>query len=350
MNSIKYFLITLLFLVSCKKETVEDIPMANSLENGILVLNEGLFQHNNSSLSWVNLATNEAKHEVFLNKNSRPLGDTGNDMIAYGGKIYIAVTGSSTLEVLDRKTLQSIKQIQFNYNNQSQEPRNISFHEGNVFVSSFDGYVSVIDTTALKIQQRIKVGRNPEGLCIQNQSLYVANSGGLDFQNVDTTVFEIDLNSMSVVDTFVVGANPGDMISDDFNNVYVVKRGNYSSDPSELIRINTMDQTVSNLGIPVSTLSKRGNLMYLSYFNHNTASSEVSIFDCSTQSLIDPSFIDNQEITTLYGVEAFKENQIICLDAMSFTNTGYLRFFNQFGNQTKSIQVGLNPNSILHYE
>lgn len=350
MNSIKYFFIALLFLTSCKKETTEDTPLSNNLKNGILVLNEGLFQHNNSSLSWVDLSTNEVTNDVFLDKNSRPLGDTGNDMIVYGGKIYIAVTGSSTVEVLEKKTLKSVKQIQFNYNNQSQEPRKLAFHEGNVFVSSFDGYVSVIDTASLNINKRIKVGRNPEGICVSNQSLYVANSGGLDFQNVDTTVFEIDLNSMNVVDTFIVGGNPGSIISDNFNNVYVVKRGDYSSDPSELIRINTIDKTVTNLGIAVSTLSKRGDLLYLSYFNHNTASSEVSIFDCSTQTLVNPNFINNQVITTLYGVTPFKNDQIICLDAMSFTNTGYLRFFNQSGNLTKNIQVGLNPNSIIHYE
>ncbi len=342
--------ILLLILTSCKKNKIEDTPMSDTLKNGILVLNEGLFQHNNSTLSWIDLSNNEVKNDVFLNKNNRPLGDTGNDMLLYGGKIYIAVTGSSTVEVLDKNTLKSIKQIQFNYNNKSQEPRNLAVYDGKIFVSSFDGYVTSIDTISLKINKRIKVGRNPEGICVVNQSLYVANSGGLDFQNSDTTVFEIDLNTMNVVDTFVVGKNPGAIIADDFNNIYLVKRGNYTTDPTELIRINTVDKTVTNLGLEVTTLSKRGNLLYLSYFNHNSGSSIVSIFDCVSQTLINPSFINNQEITTLYGVIPFKNDEIICLDALSFTNTGFLRFFNHSGNQTKSIKVGLNPNSIIHYE
>lgn len=350
MNSIKYIFIVLLFLTSCKKDKSQESKMNKSMKNGILVLNEGLFQHNNSTLSWVDLSNNEVHNDVFLEKNNRPLGDTGNDMIVYGGKIYIAVTGSSTVEVLDKNTLKSVKQIQFNYNNQSQEPRSLAYHNGKVFVSSFDGYVSAIDTASFQITKRIKVGRNPEGICVSNHSLFVANSGGLDFQNVDTTVFEIDLNSMSIVDTFFVGKNPGSIIADDFNNVYVVKRGDYSANPSELIRINTVDKTVTNLGIAVSTMSKRGNLIYLSYFNHSNSTSAVSIFDCATQTLINPNFINNQDITTLFGVVPYKTYELICLDAMSFTNTGYLRFFNQSGNLTNSIKVGLNPNSIIHYE
>jgi hypothetical protein len=350
MKLIKYIIITLLVLTSCKKEKVDTSVMDSSFNNGLLVLNEGLFQHNNSTLSWINLANNEVHNDVFLEKNNRPLGDTGNDMLVYGGKIYIVVTGSSTIEVIDKKTLKSIKQIQFNYNNQPQEPRKMAIYSGKVFVSSFDGYVTAIDTVSLNISKRIKVGRNPEGICVANQSLYVANSGGLDFQNVDTTVFEIDLNTMSVVDTFIVGNNPGSMIADEFNNIYVVKRGDYTSDPSEIVRINTSDKSVTNLGIAASSISKRGNQLYISYFNHSSGSSAVSTYDCASQSLINPNLINNQDITTLYGVIPFKSDELICLDAMSFTNTGYLRFFNYSGNLNNSIKVGLNPNSIVHYE
>lgn len=351
MNSIKYLLVILLFFVSCKKDnTTPDNEKGKSYKNGILVLNEGLFQQNNSSLSWLDLVTKEVKKDIFLTINDRPLGDTGNDMILYGGKIYIVVTGSSTIEVIDKNTLESIKQIQFNYNNQAQQPRQITSYEGKVFVSSFDGYVTAIDTTTLKIKKRIKVGRNPEGIYVLNHSLYVSNSGGLDADNLDSTVFEINLNTLSVVDTFVVGKNPGDIIGDDYNNIYVVKRGDYNNDLSELVRINTTDHSVVNLGLSTTTLAKKGDLLYLSEYNFNTASSKVALFDCSSQSIVDPSFISNQDITTLYGVVPYESNQLICIDAMNFTNSGYLRFFNSSGQLTKNYNVGLNPNSIIIYQ
>ncbi|HLW30075.1 MAG TPA: DUF5074 domain-containing protein [Brumimicrobium sp.] len=349
MNSIKYIIIALIVLTSCKKDKTEPLT-EGGYSNGILVLNEGLFQLNNSTLSWVNLSTQDVTTDLFLSVNNRPLGDTGNDMLLYGGKIYITVTGSSTVEVIDRNTLKSIKQISFNYNNQAQEPRNVVSHKGKVFVSSFDGYVSAIDTTSLQITKRIKVGRNPEGLCVSNNSLYVANSGGLDYGNVDTTVFEINLNTLMVVDTFVVGDNPGAVIADNYNNIYVVKRGDHGANPSELVRINTSDKSVVNLGIPATSFTMVDNQLYISHYNYTTSSSSVAVYDCASQAMINSSFISNQDISTLYGITPFKSDQFICFDAMNYTNSGYLRFFNLSGQLTNSINVGLNPNSIIHYE
>src|SRR5690554_4466688 len=186
MNSIKYFAIALLLFSSCKKEEVTP-AFEGEFKNGILILNEGLFNLNNSTLSWLDLSTNEVTNDLFLSINNRQLGDTGNDMLLYGNKIYIVISVSSTVEVIDRNTLVSIKQIPFNHNNQSQQPRNLASHNGKVFVSSYDGYVSAIDTSSLTVTNRIKVGRNPEGICISNNSLFVANSGGLDYKDRKST-------------------------------------------------------------------------------------------------------------------------------------------------------------------
>lgn len=349
MNSIKYLFVLLIFLAACKKDDAgPDNEKGKTYKNGILILNEGLFQHNNSSLSWLDLDKKEVKKEVFFSVNDRPLGDTGNDFHVYGGKIYIAVTGSSTLEVINKRKLTSIKQIKFDYNNQAQQPRQITSYQGNIFVSSFDGYVSMIDTSSLKITKRIKVGRNPEGVCVSNHSLFVANSGGIDANNPDSTVFKIDLIDQKVVDTFIVGKNPGAIISDNYNNIYVVKRGNYN-ETSEVVRINPTNHSVVNLGISATTMSKREDILYLSNHDLNTGNSKVTLYNCSSQNIVNSSFINNQDINTLYGVVPYQSNNIICLDAMNFTNSGYLRFFNASGQLYTSYNVGLNPNSIIIY-
>lgn len=341
-KNILLFGLVLLFF-SCQKEKIEDNAKNSSFTNGLLVLNEGLFHQNNSSLDWIDLETNEIQKSVFESVNGRSLGDTGNDLLVYGGKIYITTTTSSTLEIIDRNTLKAIKQIPFNFNNQAQQPRYFAHDKENVFVTSYDGYVSVIDTTSLTVKKRIKVGRNPEGICISNNAIYVANSGGLDFNNMDSTVMRIDLNSLTVTDTFTVGQNPGRMIADEYNNVYVIKQGDYNIDPSELIKINTDNHAIENLGIPATTFAIKGDKMYTSYYDFNSGTSIVSIFNCKNQSISNENFINSQEITTLYGVYPLKENQLICIDAMNFTNSGYLRFFDANGTLTQSINVGLNP-------
>jgi YVTN family beta-propeller protein len=77
----------------------------------LIVLDEGKYQANNASLNLYNLATSTNTENYFLLKNNRGLGDTGQDMIRYGSKIYIAVYKSSIIEVIDAVTGITIKTI-----------------------------------------------------------------------------------------------------------------------------------------------------------------------------------------------------------------------------------------------
>ena len=65
---------------------------------------------NNAGLSCFNLNTLTMTVDTFMNVNEKGLGDTANDMIVYGSKMYIAVYGSSIIEVTDLSG-KSIKQI-----------------------------------------------------------------------------------------------------------------------------------------------------------------------------------------------------------------------------------------------
>lgn len=345
-----YFLFTLLLFACKKEEENNDNNVVKTFQNGLLLLNEGLFQQNNSTLSWVDLAKNEVKSDVFLNINDRLLGDTGNDLKRYGGKIYILVNASSTVEVLDAKTLKSIQQINMVYNGVAQQPRYIDFYQNKAYISSFDGYINELDTAQLKITNRIAVGANPEGVSIINSDLFVANSGGLNFPDVDSTVFRIDLNDLAVKDTFVVGKNPGRVVAHESGFVYVVKRGNYSSNPSELIKINVNTGVVENTGIPASGLFRFDQVMLITYLEESSQNSSIASFDFNSQSITNNNLIDGSEIQTLYGVSKLPDGTIVCMDAMGYTNSGYLRFFTPNGSLKKSINVGLNPNNFLYYE
>jgi len=340
----------IVFLVSCKKEEppVSETPV--TFKNGYLVLNEGLFQQNNSTLSWIDLTDNSVTENLFSTINNRPLGDTGNDLKRYGGKVYIVLNGSSTIEVLDAATLESVQQIHLVHNQQPQQPRSIAFSGAKAYISSYDGFVNVLDTASLTITNRIPVGNNPEGVVTCGDYLYVANSGGLNFPNVDSTVFKINLNTLSIEQSFHVGANPRQLECDSQGNVYVVKQGNYGTDPAELIFINTSTNAVTNLGIPATSLYREGHLLYISYYDYNTQQSTVRIYDMMNQSLNGTSLIAMGSVQTLYGVHAFDTGDFICFDAQGFTNTGYLKKFDVNGNLLNTFSVALNPNKLIYYE
>ena len=351
MRLISVLIVVFLFF-SCKKKENDPEPIDETLSNGIVVLCEGLFQQNNSSVSWINLSSGIISNDLFLQKASRLLGDTGNDMQKYGGKIYIVVNTSSTVEVLSASTFKSIKQIEMLDGTTAKEPRSIVFYGANAYVSCYDGYVDVIDTISLTVTQRIPVGSNPEGLAIANNKLYVANSGGLNFPNPDSTVSVIDLITHSEVSKITVGINPGNVVSDALGDIYVITRGDYGAIPSRMKRIDSQtDQLVESFSFDATLISKMNNNFLISYYDYTVGLNNVSLFNPSTELIESSSFLDMTSVNTVYGTYySSSKNRIYLMDAMNFTNTGYVREFDVTGNYIQSYHVGLNPNKILIYD
>ena len=337
--------ILLFFVVGCKKKTTMINSDVSELKHGLLVLNEGLFNLNNASLSWVDLNTNTVSEDFFLQKTGRKLGDTGNDLQRYGGKIYVLVNVSSTIEVLDALSGRSIKQILMQENGKAKQPRNLAFYGGKVFVSCFDGYVDVLDSTTLSIEKRIKVGSNPENMLVANQRLYVSNSGGL-IPSLDSTLSVIDCQSLVELEKIVVGKNPGKIVALNDSILYVHVRGNYSSIPSELKKLNLgISKTQETIPIKISGMEKMDNQLLI------YTSETVLLYDMQKNVVTNVSFISLKDIITLYRIQYVESiKQLFVFDANTYTNSGYIHRFSNSGTFLQKIHVGLNPNSLIYYE
>ena len=287
----------------------------------MLVLSEGLFNMNNSRLSYYNFETKELKTNYFKEKNKRGLGDTANDMIRYGSKIYIVVNVSSQVEVIDANTGYSVKQIPvFDEDDKARQPRYLTGKDGKVYVTCFDGNLLRIDTVKLEIDGMVKCGRNPEGLCIANEKIYVANSGGLDNPNYDNTVSVVDLNTFKEIKKIQVADNPYKIFADSEGDVYVSSRGNYST--SQPYRFQRID----------------------SYVDEVIQEFEGLIF------VIDEKFItDNTKIEKPYSIQVNPfDGNIYITNTSDFTMNGDVLCFNKDGELQFSIDnIGLNPNKII---
>ena len=349
-----YIVFISVLFVSCKKHGKEiNQSTPSELKNGMLVLCEGLFQHNNSSLSWVDFETSKVDDNFFVSKCSRELGDTGNDLKIYGGKIYIVVNVSSTIEVLDKFTGLPVKQISMQNGSKAKQPRSIVFKGSNAFITCYDGYVDVLDTLTLTITKRIKVGANPERMSVLNNKLYVTNSGGLNAPNVDSTVSVINLTTLLEDKKIVVGKNPGSIVADNQGDMYVIARGNYGSTPSRMVKINTVNDSVeSHFSFNASGIEKMNDDFLISYFDYSTNQSTIALFNTISEQITNANFISTTSIiTTLFGVKYNSyQNKIYCLDGMGYSSTGYVRVFSSHGAYEKSYHVGLNPNSIVFYD
>lgn len=167
---------------------------------GAYIVNAGSMGYNiESSLTAIDYKTGAATQGVFKTANNRSLGNTANDGVVYGDKMYIAVDQSNTVEVVDKKTKQSIKQIKTTElmgDAEGIEPRHIIADGGYVYFTTYGGYVAQVDTVNFALKQKYHVGNYPEGLVINGSTLYVANSnyaqggGNLSAINLSTGAVE----------------------------------------------------------------------------------------------------------------------------------------------------------------
>ena len=334
--------------------TPSNLPVTEGETGKMYVLSEGLFNMNNSTLSCINFDNKTIEYDFFALLNGRGLGDTANDMKPYGGKLWIVVNVSSQVEVVDSRTGNAIRRIpMFDGNGKSRQPRFVAFYTGKAYVCSFDGTVTLIDTTSLQIEASTKCGRNPDGIAVSNGKLYVSNSGGLDMPNYDKTLSVIDLNTFTEIKKITVGINPSKMETDNQGDIYVVSRGNNGSVKACWQRIDSkkdeLIQTFDNL--PVMSFTIHNDTAYLYNFDFITNNYWIKTFDCKTEQIISENFItDATVLERPFGIAVHPTNGNVYLtDARSYTVKGNLLCFDKNGKLLYKIEnVGLNPNTIVY--
>ncbi len=360
--AIPFMLTALVTLLSCDPEPLlieQTVGATDNNHSGMFILSEGLFNQNNSSLSWIDFSTglpdswtdgNNRSYDSFLKANGRRLGDTANDMLLYGSRLYIAVSESSTIEVVDAATCRSIKQLSMMTDGKAGQPRHLTAYEGFVYVCSFDGTVSRIDTLTLVSDAAVRVGRNPDGICCAAGKLYVSNSGGLDFNRPDSTVSVIDTKTFTEIARITVHPNPGFIYADN-NSVYVISRGIFDYGTmdydSRLHRIDTgTDQVTHTYNLPILNMSVAdGKAWFYGYGKGGT----IQVLDLATGIITDSDFItDGTVIERPYSITADRiSGRLYVTDAADYVTPGSLLCFSPDGRLLYRIKgIGINPNSI----
>ncbi len=342
--------IIVMLLSSCQKEPTDpQKPIINDVPKGVFVLNEGLFNMNNASLTFYNYDNSTAVTDFFDLKNGRKLGDSGNDIAIYGSKLYIVVTNSSQVEVVDANTGKSVKQISFFDGETPRQPRNIAFHGSKAFVCSFDGTLAVIDTASLSIEKFTTVGRNPDGIAVANNKVYVSNSGGLDYPNYDNTVSVVDIASFKEIKKIEVGLNPYSVQTDMQGNVYVVTRGNYGDVPMRLHIIDSQsDEVTHTFDKDISSFAINDNWAYAYYADWMSGqTSNIFVIDLNTKEIVNNNFItDNIEIDA-YSIYVNADNgNVFVSDVSGYTGNGRVYCFSKEGKLKYDFEAGMIPGSI----
>lgn len=173
--------VSLLFLVLvCGCVGEPDFPSSPDIiagKNGAYILNEGLMGMDNSTLSRYDENTGSVINDYYAKQNNNQrLGDTGNDLIVYNDAVYIPVTKSRTIEKIRLSDGVSLGRLILG---NKEEPYRLAVLNDTVgYYTLVSDYIQ--EFNPLTMQKRgdaIKVGPGPEGIAVNETTIFVANSG-----------------------------------------------------------------------------------------------------------------------------------------------------------------------------
>ncbi|MDR1860503.1 MAG: YncE family protein [Bacteroidales bacterium] len=363
----KYLYILLFLLPACRSEDDPVIPPTLTQVTqgtqgpikGFFLLNEANMGSNKASLDYFDGETGAYLKNIFPTRNPgvvQELGDVGNDMCIYGGKLYAAINCSHLVEVMDVNTARHIATISV------PNCRSLAFHDGFAYVSSYAGpvqidpnarlgYVAKIDTATLTVVNTCIVGYQPEEMVVRNDRLYVANSGDYMAPNYDNTVSVIDLNTFTELRKITVAINLHRMALDAYGKIWVSSRGDNKNISSKLYAIDANDMVSKTLDIPVNAMSLCGDSLFICSAARNTPagnnSASYSIVNVRTQTVITRNFItDGTElnIETPYCVAVNPQSrEIFVTDAKDYITPGILYCFTPEGRRKWNAVTGDIP-------
>lgn len=323
-------------------------------QQGLFVFNGGNQGSSiDGSLSFINFSKQEVSNNVFAAKNNRSLGGTVQNGAVFKGALFIAVYGSKTIEVVDKLTLESVKQIATP--STSDGPRYVVADDTYVYASLYSGEVIRINPATNEIDNTISVGPNPEEMVIANGFLYVVNSDGLNYDNGyvnGKSVSKIDLSSFTEVKKIEVGVNPT-RIATDGTNVYALSTGDYTPEnPSSIWKIDAQDNA-TDTGIGASWLAVQDGVLYTinSVFDENWMTTNYYItYNLSDMSVNSSAFLGENVVDAPAGIcidaeggNLFVSSYNLAYGYASYDTEGYVNQYDLNGNLVKKYDVGVGP-------
>lgn len=340
-----FLLLSVAILLFCSCDPKPIGGENEAAEKGVFVLNEGLWQMNNSSISFYNLEEGTIVPDLFLQQNNRGLGDTGSDLKRYGDQLYCVVNVSERLEIIEFKTGKSIAAISL----AGRQPRRLAFHDGYAYLSCFNGEVLKIDTVTHTIAATAQAGANPDGICVANGKLYVANSGGLNYPNYGNSITVFDLGTFTPIKEIEVVCNPNRLVAHKNGKIFLISAGNYADISSTLQCIDSQtDEVIKNFNVPAAGFAIDDTKLYFYNYDYNTSTAQFQVVDVASLAIINENFIsDGTAISTPYGIAVNPQtHDVYIADAFDYTLIGEVFCFDASGKKKFSFETGINPCAI----
>lgn len=342
----KLFLVALgsvFLLVSC---TEEDVVAVNSgaFDKGVFILNEG--GSGQGSVSFVSNDLSNFSQDVYGTVNSSDLmGKYAQSMFFNGDYAYIIVTGSNTINVVNRNTFKLVAKIETGLMN----PRYGVVKNGKAYVTNAntyayanpdtgntDDFVAVIDLATNSVEATIPLNATADRILLENGKLYITEP----FSNDKVLVVNTATNALETPIT--IGTNADAMEVKD--GVLYVMRSPYDG-PSEIVKVKLTDSSITSFIFPES-LNGAKNLDIYNDKIYYTAGTSVYAMDVTATSASTTAIL-SYDSTSAYGKMygfAVNNGHIFVADGGDFASSSKAYVYSLSGSLVKELTVGIGPN------
>lgn len=264
-NSTIILLILLSLAAGGCKDDAPSLPDPDfpSISSGAYILTQGNYYDNiEGTLNVIDYSSGTMEANLFTRANGRSLGNTPQCGLAYGSKIYLGVRYSQTIEILDRNTYKSLKQIRLSDAAKGTQPSSMVAKGGYVYVAMFDGYVARLDTVAMEMDRSVKVGPNPEIMCLHGNRLFVPNSDGMNWASgvYGKTASVVNVPDLTLERTITVPENPDKFVSA-AGRLFLLSKGNYADVAAGVYEVKS-DYSIVKIA-DASSLDAFGTSLYM---------------------------------------------------------------------------------------
>lgn len=328
---------------------------------GFYVLNEGNMGANKCTLDYLDYSTGTYIRNIYESVNPEQvlaLGDTGNDMAVYKGRLYIVVNGSHKVEVLDARSAKRIGKVDIS------SPRYLAFDGDFMYVTSYvggtgdNGSVVRVDLNSLQVTGSVSAGLCPEEMVVTDHKLYAANSANFSTGTFDDKITVVDLNTFTVAGSVTAAINMNHLRLDKFGNMWANSRGNYNDQAECLVMLkkNAGEYALAKkYDVPCSNMALAGDKMYWYGVTYDaswnaTNSFNVAQIDADGLASAPAEFITDgsaSSIATPYCIAVQpSDGTVIITDAKNYTSSGNVLCYSPEGRKIWQATAGDIPGHV----
>ena len=354
MKRVVFFLVAAvtLFVSGCDKDNADDDKKVGTTQTvGLYVLSEGDWNAGNGQLVYFDYNSEDDQFVRNDNKRFQNFGDTPNDLIIYGAKMYAAIQGTGSdsedgmVRVINHETGATIKDIVIFLDNVEQQPRRLASANGKLYVTLYSGAVAMIDTTLFTYQITTLSGTFSEGICVYGQSLYICNSG----QGEENTVSVVDIATFTETEVIPVPYNPVNIVSAGNGELYIntatIWTGAAAGTPSNVHVLSANSKTITRtFDTAVESIAAGEHYVYGAGFDWNdfeTTIIKINIADKSVNQFTD----DANEYEMGYKLAVNPVTNEVFLTAQFMEQSAYR--FKEDGTYIETLDIGAQNGSAI---